>query len=554
MSIDDNGIYFKKSNNKYYLNSSGEFTNNWNNNYASWTANKISGTGKYTLNIYGTDGKTPIETISDVNNTNEATYELKNLNNDAIKIEVSGLADGAKALVNFELELQALNPYINSLNLVCTNPATQETMTQSFSTNDFAVRGGKFTFYAPESWKGKACTFTFENLYSSYGDNTYYDGKGAGNSRYGFVNSDYYEGEKNLYELNPDASYEDKVSVAVAGNKDFKFNNADELGNTSGQTEEKYLEEYPFSLSAYQKAGGVFGGFSLNSGTSGTCYLFTYDETRYNIAPTTATQHRSYASYIMDVTMETKDYTAKGTLKKLYKSTYYTDKSGKAGINKAQYGLTMSTNEATHSDPGYLTATQIYNYVYNNGKELTYNGTSVSADQILYIDASNLSSVPFTKGSTELDNTLALLGSNALIYLPKGNMYAANNFAYKNNTSDGFRAYKNIVLTDKAPFYAPYSINVESANYAYYKRTITSAKNGKVTAATLILPFSIDLTDGLHTNDDNSSFYLANMNEDNGIQLTNNNGTTAYTAYCSYLKDSKSEANVPYIVAVNKAP
>nr|MBP7472294.1 hypothetical protein [Prevotella sp.] len=31
-------------------------------------------------------------------------------------------------------------------------------------------------------------------------------------------------------------------------------------------------------------------------------------------------------------------------------------------------------------------------------------------------------------------------------------------------------------------------------------------------------------------------------------------GTTAYTAYCSHLTDNKSEANVPYIVAVNEAP
>lgn len=552
---DDNGIYFTKniggSWNYYYLNSNGKFTYPSDVN-VSWTANTVSGTEKYTLNIYGTDGKTPIKTISDVTNTDEATYELENLNNDAIKIEVSGLADGAKALVNFELELQALNPYINSLNLVCTNPETNETMTQSFSTNDFAVRGGKFTFYAPESWKDKACKFTFENLYSSYGDNTYYDGKGAGNSRYGFVNSNYYAGEKNLYELSSDASYIDKVSVAVAGNKDFKFNNADELGNTSGQTEEKYLEEYPFSLKAYENAGGAFENFSLNSGKSGTCYLFTYDETRYNIAPTTATQHRSYASYIMDVTMDTKDYTAKGTLSKLYENTYYTDKSGNAGTNKAQYGLTMSTKEANKDDPGYLTATQIYNYVKSGN--LTYNGTSVSADQILYIDASNLSSVPFTKGSTDLDKTLALLGSNALIYLPKGNMYAANNFAYKNNTSDGFRAYKNIVLTDKAPFYAPYSIDLEATSFAYYKRAITSARNGKATVATIILPFSINLTaDGLHTNDDKSSFYLKSMKEGEFNEKKDNNGITNYTATYDPVEGS-TKANVPYVVKVEVAP
>jgi hypothetical protein len=53
------------------------------------------------------------------------------------------------------------------------------------------------------------------------------------------------------------------------------------------------------------------------------CYLFTADETRWNIAPTTAWEHRYYAYYLMDLKLETNDYVAKCELTKLYDATCY---------------------------------------------------------------------------------------------------------------------------------------------------------------------------------------------------------------------------------------
>ena len=81
--------------------------------------------------------------------------------------------------------------------------------------------------------------------------------------------------------------------------------------------------------------------------------------------------------------------------------------------------------------------------------------------------------------------------------------------------SGGFRACRNIVLTDKQPFYSPYNISVPTENYAAYTREITHEMNGKATLATLVLPFSIALSDGVHANDF-CSLRLYQMQSENG--------------------------------------
>ncbi len=45
-------------------------------------------------------------------------------------------------------------------------------------------------------------------------------------------------------------------------------------------------------------------------------YLFTTDETRYNIAPTTKEMHRAFAYYKTTIELQLADYTPKVTWKK----------------------------------------------------------------------------------------------------------------------------------------------------------------------------------------------------------------------------------------------
>lgn len=540
----------------------------------------ISKGAPYTLKIYDKTGKNVVQKI-DIKNANDAgSYELTDLNNDAVKFEVSGLTGADKqAVVSVDVTMQALNPFIHSIDIVCHDWADAHPMTQTFTANDFSVRGGKFTFYVPEDFSVKEgqqqpCKFTFENLYSLYGDKTYYTGtekQKDGNARYVFIESPYDQNFKGLYDdaYDPNADYKQKVKALVSGTKAFRFNNADELGNEVHSTDIKYFNEFPFSKEAYKKTtGGEFKGLSLVKDDSEVRYLFTADETRYNISPATATEHRSHAFYVMDIQLVLKQYKPKFTWVPIYTSTCY-EENGK-DVEKPQYGLKLGTTEMGESGKmGYLTVDQI-NKILLNDNEILGSGSTPrpaeikSPEQVLYVDASDLMTVVYRKatiegGKDDLDQAMSLLGKNALFYLPENLAPAKNNFATKTGTGE-FRACKDIVITDKKPFYAPYNIRVDAAQTATYTREITVPKNGKATFASVMLPFTLSINnDGVHTNEDGScKFRLSKMNENSCITLSQNEASKPnnYKAKAKFipLTGTSTKANTPYMVEVLSAP
>lgn len=540
----------------------------------------ISKGAPYALNIYDETGKNIVHKIEIKNANDVGSYELKNLNNDAVKFEVSGLTDADKqAVVSVDVTMQALNPFIHSIDIVCHDWADAHPMTQTFTANDFSVRGGKFTFYVPEDFSVKEgqqqpCKFTFENLYSLYGDKTYYTGtekQKDGNARYVFIQSPYDQNFKGLYDAsyNPDADYRGKIQAIVSGTEAFRFNNADELGNEVHSTETKYFNEFPFSKEAYRNTtGGKFKELSLMKDDSEVRYLFTADETRYNISPATATEHRSHAFYVMDIQLVLKQYKPKFTWVPIYTSTCY-EENGK-DVEKPQYGLKLGTTEMGESGKmGYLTVDQI-NKILLNDNEILGSGSTPrpaeikSPEQVLYVDASDLMTVVYRKatiegGKDDLDQAMSLLGKNALFYLPENLAPAKNNFATKTGTGE-FRACKDIVITDKKPFYAPYNIRVDAAQTATYTREITVPKNGKATFASVMLPFTLSINnDGVHTNEDGScKFKLSKMNENSCITLSQNEASKPnnYKAKAKFipLTGTSAKANTPYMVEVLSAP
>ena len=540
----------------------------------------ISKGAPYALNIYDETGKNIVHKIEIKNANDVGSYELKNLNNDAVKFEVSGLTGADKqAVVSVDVTMQALNPFIHSIDIVCHDWADAHPMTQTFTANDFSVRGGKFTFYVPEDFSVKEgqqqpCKFTFENLYSLYGDKTYYAGtekQKDGNARYVFIQSPYDQNFKGLYDAayDPNADYKQKIKALVSGTKAFRFNNADELGNEVHSTDIKYFNEFPFSKEAYKKTtGGEFKELSLVKDDSEVRYLFTADETRYNISPATATEHRSHAFYVMDIQLVLKQYKPKFTWVPIYTSTCY-EENGK-DVEKPQYGLKLGTTEMGESGKmGYLTVDQI-NKILLNDNEILGSGSTPrpaeikSPEQVLYVDASDLMTVVYRKatiegGKDDLDQAMSLLGKNALFYLPENLAPAKNNFATKTGTGE-FRACKDIVITDKKPFYAPYNIRVDAAQTATYTREITVPKNGKATFASVMLPFTLSINnDGVHTNEDGScKFRLSKMNENSCITLSQNEASKPnnYKAKAKFipLTGTSTKANTPYMVEVLSAP
>ena len=533
--------------------------------------------GAYTLKIYDKTGTSVTNTIT-VNSASDAGFTtLVGLNNDAVKFAIEGLDTGKKALVSVTLTLETLNPYINKMDIVAEDETKELHLTQTFSANDFSVTGGAFKFYVPQDYAGQDITFSFRDLYSNDGDETYIDDKGkpgTGHARYSFVSSPYFEtvdgnGDNGLYDsaYDPDLASTTKIYATNVGNIRFKFNNAEDLDNTGGQTGTAILEEYDFSVSKYLGSDdpdgttekGAFNQIVLNSGSDQTksdvAFLFTADETRYNIAPTTAAnwQHRSYAFYRMDITLEAKSYTPDLTWTKLYDHTCYADKDENnkdVDADKSMWGVKLGTLDETGKKvEGHLSAAEIA-LALQAAFESSGENHPTSQDQILYVDGSDLTTIVSSKATT-VEDLNAMLAPNCLFFLPKNMTSTADNIAYK-TSSGSFNAAKNIVLVDRKPFFSPYDIQVgASPNYAMYTRNVTWQKNGKVTNASVIVPFIIAVdANGVHDDKEGNVFSLNTIQGENCLS----DDPAANADYIHMLPVTgvkTTEANVPYVVSVD---
>lgn len=513
---------------------------------------KVRMSSDYTLKVFGTDKDNAVKTVAVNASSGEQTVEINNLNNDAVKFAVEGLQENTKAIVQVELTMEYLNPYVSSLDVVCKEKSGGQSVKQTLDVNNFEVRGGEFKFYVPDGG-GAECSFLFENLKSNYADNTYYNGEGNGTSQYNFVNSEYWTSGKGakLYEgYDPNAAYNTKVSTTLAGTVPFRFSNIDELNNTSTSVDVRQLEEYPFSIEAYKaqtKPGaGEFKTFELSVGEKGTAYLFVADEPRYNIAPTTGIEHRCFAYYKMSVELSRGAYEPKVDLTKIYDSTCY---DGDETV--AMYGAKVTTvNDQGAEVAGSLSTEQIWSSL-----EQSMTENNVASNQVLYVDLSGLNNVVATDKVT-FENLRDGLSSNTLVYLPKGVNAGTYNYASRLQDGSVFYSGNNMKITDKQPFFAPYGITVPAEQYVEYARKITTDENGKVATATVMLPFTISIDDnGLYTNADGTSLSVWAMQKDNFISTSAPDGNPMnyksdvhFVAYTS--STGKTEADVPYMVKV----
>ena len=514
-------------------------------------------TQPYTLKVYGKDGTMTGGETQTVNATNSSgSIYIGGMNNDAVKIGVIGTG-----LIQGTLTLQALDPYLNSMDVVCQDQVQREIrLHQNFTASDFSVSGGEFYFYLPDDCNGHRVDITFENLDSKYFDETYTGGSAQHTSRLNFVKSAHYNafGESNnkIYNNINEAKNAqlERREVGIVGNAKFKFNNAADLTNGNG-----ILTEYPFSLEKYAASpnGGSFGQmyFTVSAADQQqTKYVFTTDETRYNIAPTTAVQHRAYAFYEMIVHVQTQLYEPKVAFTKIYdknKTLFGT------GQTNAFYGAKVTAYDGnTPPKPGYSSISEIYDKIAAAIQRHSDDFNTACSDlentsQLLYIDLSEMEGVYQT--STGTHQTIADLSgigaTNCLVFLPVGTSASNNNVAYKLE-SGGFQAANDIVLTDKQPFYTPYDIQVDAAKKAVYERLVTKDKYGKVQNASLILPFAITVdNNGTHKNLDGSEFSLHTMQSNSALTLID--GKT-YAYFPELSKVTITEANKPYLVQLTE--
>lgn len=565
----DGQTLFTRSDNKAYVvgvdGDDGAYTST----YATVVNAKKQTGSEFTLTLYDKDGNTPLQTVQVDNANPSGSLVGEKFNNDAVKFAVSGLAAGQEAYVCVQLQLEALNPFIDKLDIVCSQADGSKHLTAQYLADDFTIgSGGKVDFSVPKNFADKTLKFAFDGLNHKKADETYdHCGTEGEYSRYNFVKSEYYNLiDENLQAHRSDAvdyDYTKKIRVDVAGTMAFKCNNSDYFAAGKDGGETYYFEEYRYSNASYADAGGSWEEVTVQSGDNyKNYYLIVCDETRYNIAPTTVPRHAMYAYYGTSLRLQTVDYTPSLTYTKVY------DHAMLAGQYDTDYyvgvsvKLTTEGGTAVADGTGYVSARQLADQIKTDidGHK---DGAPASADHILYLDASHLGTVIAGDGtSTEWGSMATLqqmLGKNAMIYLPAGVTFNANNIATRSIAGDDFVADNNIVLTDQLPFYAPHSIRVNAANYVSYSRELEPT-NVKNPYATLTLPFTVAVHDGVHNNDASGStasegvFTVYTMQDGKAFSGEGyDNYDYGFTGHFQPLTGvDHTEANTPYLVVINE--
>ena len=465
----------------------------------------------------------------------------------------------------FQVQLEALNPYIDKMDITCTQPSGEQALKKQYLADDFTIgTDGKVDFGVPSNFGTTGLKFAFDGLHSKSADETYPAGQVGEYSRYHFVKSDYYNliGEDLQAHRSDAADYDctKKIRVEVAGDKAFRCNNSDlfKAGTTGSET--FYYEEYRYSNAAYNTQGGQWNEMVANSGDDYVKrYIVVCDETRYNIAPTTTPRHAIYAYYSTDLKLTTVDYTPEITYTKVYDDAVIP-----TGPDKNYYvGATLRLKDKAGSllpeGTGYAFTKQIIDQI-NADIAAHKTNAPVDADHILYFDASKINSLLFSSNNAawgQLEDLKRDLGMNALIFLPTGVTDNHDNVATKSLSGDDFIAENNIVLEDQWPFFSPYDIRINAANEVSYKRFVANNNDTKKWVS-IVLPFTVavDAETGQYINeDDKCDFTFFKMNTTDAFSKPNPSGIftdiDAHFSPCTGV--STTQPNDAYIVRIDRA-
>lgn len=520
----------------------------------------------FTIKLYDKTGEKVAQQAKVDANHVEGDLVLEKINNDAIKLQIEGLEEGQEAFVCFQVQLEALNPYIDKMDITCTQPSGEQALKKQYLADDFTIgTDGKVDFGVPSNFGTTGLKFAFDGLHSKSADETYPGGQVGEYSRYHFVMSDYYKhiGE-NLQDHRSDAAnydYNKKIRVDLAGDKAFRCNNSDKFKAGTTGSETFYYEEYRYTNTAYKTQGGKWNEMVAKSGDDYVKrYIVVCDETRYNIAPTTTPRHAIYAYYSTDLKLTTVDYKPEITYTKVYDDAVIPAVPDKNYYVGATLRLRDEAGSLLPEGTGYAYTKQIIDQI-NADIAAHKTNAPVDAKHILYFDASKVNSLLFSSNNEawgQLEDLKLDLGKNALIFLPTGVTDNHDNVASKSLSGDDFIAENNIVLEDQWPFFSPYDIRINAANEVSYKRFVANNNDTKQWVS-IVLPFTVAVnTEGQYINeDDKCDFTFFKMNTTNAFSKPNQSGELIFTDIDAHFSPctgvSTTQPNDAYIVRIDRA-
>ena len=561
--------YYDTTNSKWTVGSSSlNYSNSYTNKLQSVTIG-----GSFTANAYlANDNNTTSEDGVTVNSSNaSATITLSDYNNDAIHFQISGLAEGATALYNVNLQLMPLNPEIQNITVNSAVTSGDKTVTHATTTTseDFTFSNGSedyVTVIVPKDYENADATVTFSGAYNESQGKWYTNGENANNANGGYSNyflvnstADNGTGDNVSLDLTKTTYPTDRTSATQAGTVGLTSTNIADVA--AGK-------DHQLKDTEFKKSDAKYSNVTLSSTDTDakTYYIYTADVPTYNILNGVGTQHIDFRYYKLAVKREVANETPKVEIVPLYTATLKgknnkqsnidADKSETLDENTTFFGAQVTAKASSGEARGYLTSADVVSAIKEAVKaEAEKDGSTFkySSDDalrgMLYLDMSSLKSVDVTAFDADFNNSTA---DNCLYFMHEGfSRDNVQNVIAKEGEKD-YKAVSNIVVKDQQPFFAPHDFTTGTYTASY----VRESTNGKalVKNMAVVLPFSISLDGEGHVKtasdniDSTITYYnltsqgeLKNMNQGQGAGLT-------YGAKMTAITDGTASANKPYYV------
>ena len=542
--------------------------------------------GNFTANVYSGDNSS--STTKTLNaDAATSTVELKDLNNDAVLINIVKDQSVSAALFNVKLQLIALNPEVATIEAAAMIDG-EESGNTSVTSYNYVFNEGK-TISVPVASTTAPSTsinMVFRNAKNEEQTLWYTTGSNANNPN---VKSGY----SNVYlvastadapdGLNITSSYPNtRMDVGQAGVNAINTTNIETLAKqTSGSG---YLTDQDVSKEKAGYKDVVMTLATPNVDGKNKFYIYSMDKPTYQImppglSPVVHSDFRFYTISVQPVAAETPDF----EIVELYNSTLKSaphkkdiksikgSDGNKVDTEHKYIGVKVKSKgkDAVTTVTGSLNADAIYSeltqYLTTKGYAFQYKEDETTKEEplrgVLYVDMSGLTSVAITSSGI-MNSFFDQTADNCLFFMPQG--FAGTNMPNViSKQSDGsYQAFGDVTVYDQQPFFSPYAFTTGTYMAKYEREGTVAGENvkAKVRNMAAVLPFDIRLDakghpylDGATSPITDITFSTINYSGNLPTAVTHkDNGETVELTYgmkANAVPD-KAAANTPYYVSV----
>ena len=516
-----------------------------------------------------TDGT---KSLTEANATQAIT--VSDMNNDAVRIHLSGIQSGGAALFNVNLKILALDPEVSTIEAAAKIDGKVVGNTPVTSYNYVFSNGQTVDVPVPSTTdENKSITLVLRNAanseltkwYSTGGNINNPDTKGGYSNLYLISSTADSDNGMDISTPHPDA----RTAVDQFATSQILATNIKTVAKHGATTLQDGTADKA-SIGNFEVTTTLAQSASQKDATQ--YYVYSADRPTWEIMPDGLGQgehidFRFYSIKVKAVKAEKPGikivpiYTS--TLKGDQKNKGITNDGDQRDTDHTYVGIVVTAtkaNESATNTYNALTAEDIY-AAMKDTMNTEYSGKIYKDDPlrtVLYVDMSGLGSIT-TANQTTMQNYAKATADNCLFFMPQG--FAANNMA---NTiakqADGsYKAIGDVTLKDQQPFFTPYSFTTGTFNANYTREGTVLADVAKVRKMAVVLPFDIKLDAGAHPYlggvDDATNYITFNnitaSGELTAVQKDNTGHELTYAVKATSVTTQKAEANKPYFVRID---